>query len=140
MSGASAPITRATRHLPKRISGAISTASGRVFIEQSQPERLIYQRVARCVVQFRQNEHGCRDDFLGVGVEMGQHKHPEPSLKSRLLIFVVGTFLAAPCIYWIVHFPMGFTTARLVFMPLGVGLICMIAPIWTFLRKKKQQH
>ncbi|MGB2604166.1 MAG: hypothetical protein WBC78_11275 [Candidatus Sulfotelmatobacter sp.] len=71
---------------------------------------------------------------------MGQHKYREPSLRIKLLGFVGGAFLVAACIYAIIHHPLNIVTARIVAKLLAIGLIFVIAPIWTFFRKKKQQH
>jgi putative flippase GtrA len=68
---------------------------------------------------------------------MGQHKYPEPSLRIRFLGFVGGAFLVAACIYAIIHSPLSIVTARIVAKLLALGLIFVIAPIWTFFRKKK---
>jgi len=71
---------------------------------------------------------------------MGQHKYSEPSLEIKLLGFVGGAFLVAACVYTIIHFPLNIFRARSVGMLLALGLIFVIAPIWRFFRKRKQQH
>jgi hypothetical protein len=71
---------------------------------------------------------------------MGQHKYRQPSLKIKLFGFVAGASVVTACVYAITHLSMGIFGARATGKMLGLGLLFVVAPIWAFLRKRRQQR
>jgi len=71
---------------------------------------------------------------------MGQHKYREPSLKVKFLGFVAGALAVTACVYAFTHFSMGIFGVRATGKMLGLGLLFVVAPIWAFFRKKRQQN
>jgi hypothetical protein len=68
---------------------------------------------------------------------MGKHRRPEPSFKLKLLCFSGGALaVAVATLEFIYRAPMGFFGTRAAGKLLALGLIFMVAPIWSFVRKK----
>jgi len=69
---------------------------------------------------------------------MGEHRRHEPRFKVKLLCFLCGAMMVAVAVLeFIYRSPMGFFGTRATAKLLALGLIFVVAPIWSFFRKKK---
>jgi hypothetical protein len=69
---------------------------------------------------------------------MGEHRRHDPSFKIKLLCFLGGAVaVVVALLEFIYRSPMGFFGTRATGKLLVLGLIFVVAPFWSFFRKKK---
>ena len=69
---------------------------------------------------------------------MSEHKHHELTLKGKLLCMFGGALVATAAVLRVIYRrPMGIIGAHATGKLLGLGLILMLGPIWSFFRKKR---
>jgi uncharacterized RDD family membrane protein YckC len=69
---------------------------------------------------------------------MGEHRRHEPSFKLKLLCFSGGALaMAVAVLEFMYRSSMGLLGNRVTARLLALGLILVVAPFWSFFRKKK---